>query len=123
MLKGTVHRVAVVIFSPDARPLERFMFDVSSFPEVPVEDALTEFDDGDDGAVGLGEGLRGKGLRVNLVDVEEQLRATMRKLAYCGGNLGPLPEGCSYTVVVELKEKADPPIGVCVKNASYSFDN
>lgn len=123
MLKGTVHRVAVVIFSPDARPLERFMFDVSSFPEVPVEDALTEFDDGDDGAVGLGEGLRGKGLRVNLVDVEEQLRATMRKLAYCGGKLGPLPEGCSYTVVVELKEKADPPIGVCVKNASYSFDN
>jgi len=113
MQKGTVHRVAVVIFSPDAKPLERFMFDVSSFPEVPVEDVFTEFDDGEKEVVGPGDGRKVKGFRVNLVDVEEQLRATMRKLAYCGGRLGPLPEGCSYTVVVELKEKADPPIGVC----------
>lgn len=117
MQKGTVHRVAVVIFSTDAKPLERFMFDVGSFPEVPVVDALTEFDNGDEGAVGLEEGQKGKGFRVNLVDVEEQLRATMRKLAYCGGKLGPLPEGCSYTVVVELKEKADPPIGVCLEKS------
>lgn len=112
MQKGTVSRVAVVIFSQDARPLERFMFDVSGFPEVPVEDTLTEFDDGDEGAGGFMEGQKGNGFRVNLVDTEEQLRATMRKLAYCGGKLKPLPEGCSYTVVVELKEKADPPIGV-----------
>jgi mitotic spindle assembly checkpoint protein MAD2B len=118
MQKGTVHRVAVVIFSPDAKPLERFMFDVSSFPDVPVEDVLTEFEDGDEGAMGFGEGQKGKGFSVNLVEVEEQLRATMRKLAYCGGQLGPLPEGCSYTVVVELKEKADPPIGVYLESSS-----
>jgi mitotic spindle assembly checkpoint protein MAD2B len=112
MQKGTVNRVAVVIFSQDAKPLQRFMFDVSSFPEVPAEDTLTEFDDGDEGPDGFAEGHNWKGFRVNLVDVEEQLRATMRKLAYCGGKLRPLPEGCTYTVVVELKEQAEPPIGV-----------
>lgn len=93
------------------------MFDVSSFPEVPVEDALTQFDDGDGEVVGQKE----RGFRVNLVEVEEQLRATIRKLAYCGGKLDPLPEGCSYTVAVELKEKSDPPIGVCYENASSRF--
>lgn len=115
MQKGTVNRVAVVIFSPDAKPLERFMFDVSSFPEVPVEEAFTEFEEGDDGVEGSTDGHKGKGFRINIVDVEEQLRATMRKLACCGGRLRPLPEGCSYTVVVELKEKADPPIGVSLE--------
>jgi mitotic spindle assembly checkpoint protein MAD2B len=106
--KGTVNRIAVVIYSPDAMPLERFMFDVSTFPEVHAGELLTVFDDGDAEVERQG----GKGLKVNLVDVEEQLRATVRKLAYCGSKLGPLPEGCSYTVAVELKEKADPPIGV-----------
>jgi mitotic spindle assembly checkpoint protein MAD2B len=106
--KGTVNRVAVVIYSRDAIPLERFMFDVSSFPEVPAGELLTEFENRD--AEGGQQGR--SGFKANLVDVEEQLRATVRKLASCGSKLSPLPEGCSYTVTVELKDKADPPIGV-----------
>lgn len=102
LLKGVVRRVVVVIYNQDAKVMERWVFDVERFPVVPKEEALTEF--ADDGLGG------GKGISV--VDVEEQLRATVRKLAYCGEKLAPLPENCTYTVVVELKDKADPPIGV-----------
>ncbi len=112
MRKGTVSRVAVVIYSPNAKPLERFMFDVSSFPEVPPGETLTKFEEVEEEGASLGPVQKDKTLKVILVDIEEQLRATMRKLAYCGSKLGPLPEGCSYTVALELKERKHPPIGV-----------
>jgi mitotic spindle assembly checkpoint protein MAD2B len=106
MLKGTVNRVAVVIYAPTAEVMERFMFDVSSFPEVQPEEALTLFEG--DGNSTDREELN----KVSIADIEEQLRATVRKLAYCGSKLGPLPKDSTYTIAVELKEKADPPIGV-----------
>ncbi len=53
-----------------------------------------------------------KGVGVSLTDVEEQLRATIRKLAYTAEKLAPLPAGCTFTVAVELRDKVDPPIGV-----------
>lgn len=80
--------------------MERFLFDVSSFPIIPPGENLTEFEERE------GE------LGISLVDVEEQLRAGARKLAYCGSKLSSLPEGCTYTVAVELRDSADPPIGV-----------
>lgn len=98
MLKGIVSRVAVVIYSSQAEVMERFMFNVSGFPIVPAEERLTDLVDEDK-------------VTTRLVDVEEQLRATVRKLAYCGSKLEPLPEGCTYTVVVEMRDEADPPIG------------
>lgn len=104
MLKGAVRRVVVVIFSDKHEVMERFLFDVERFPAVPEKEIHTEFEEQ------AGEG--GEEVKVSRVDVEEQLRATIRKLAYCGGKLGELPEGCTYTVAVELKDKADPPIGV-----------
>lgn len=114
MLKGTVDRVAVVIFSADAKALERFMFDVSAFPIIPIGEQFTEFEERREDE-GLGSGFQqGQQLlkkQISIVDVEEQLRATVRKLAYCGSKLGLLPEGCTYTVAVELKDKAEPPIG------------
>lgn len=86
--------------------MERFVFDVERFPVVPELEKFTEF-------VRDGEGEEGfRGVGVSAVDVEEQLRAAIRKLAYCGGKLGELPEGCTYIVVVELKDTAEPPIGV-----------
>lgn len=108
MLKGAVQRVAVVIFSQDSIPLERFMFDVGSFPEVPVSEVLTPFDEG---GVDVEQGNK-PDLKLSLVDIEEQLRAAIRKLAYCGSKLSALPKGCTFTVAVELKDRADPPIGV-----------
>lgn len=104
-------RVAFVVYSPSAKPFERFLFDVSSFPSVPPSETLTPFEDAlpgndENGADGPST------TSTNIVDLEEQFRGVMGKLAYCGSSLGQLPEGCSFTVCIELKEKAEPPIGV-----------
>jgi mitotic spindle assembly checkpoint protein MAD2B len=106
LLKGVVRRVVFVIYSQKQEVLERFLFDVSEFPCVPEEERFTEFE----GASAEEDG--GDELRVNKIDVEEQLRATVRKLAYCGSKLGELPDGCTYTIAVELKKDAEAPIGV-----------
>ena len=103
MLKGTIRRVVLVIYSDQQEVLERFLFDVERFPFVPEKDAYTEF--------GVESGAEGE-VKVSRVDVEEQLRATVRTLAYCGAKLGVLPEDCTYTLAVELKDNVDPPIGV-----------
>jgi mitotic spindle assembly checkpoint protein MAD2B len=107
LLKGTVRRVAFVIYSQQQEVLERFMFDVSSFPVVPEQERLTEFEGTEEW-----EGEGGEQWSMNKIDVGEQLRATIRKLAYCGGKLGHLPHDCTYTIAVELRDTAEPPIGV-----------
>ncbi|PMD16522.1 DNA-binding protein [Hyaloscypha hepaticicola] len=100
LLKGTVRRVVVVIYNRDLEVMERFMFDVERFPVVDPKEALTEF-----------EAREGQGeVRISLTDIEEQLRGTIRRLSYTCSKLGPLPEGCTYTVAVELRDQADPPI-------------
>ena len=113
MLKNTVKRVVFVIYSQAGEVIERFVFDVERFPVVPEGEQYTEFlryGEGED----EGEEDRSlKGIGVSAVDVEEQLRAAIRKLTYCGEKLGELPAGCTYTVAVELKDSADPPIEVC----------
>jgi mitotic spindle assembly checkpoint protein MAD2B len=104
LLKGVVERVAVVIYSSQALVLERFVFDVGRFPSVPVEERLTPFSQtGEVGTVSCS---------VNIVDVEEQLRAATRSLAYSGGKLGVLPSDCTFTVAMELKEGGEPPLEV-----------
>lgn len=105
--KGTVKRVVFVIYSDQQEVLERFLFDVSGFPTVPEKERFTEFEGTD-----AEEGDDGEALKANKVDIEEQLRATIGKLAYCGSKLGELPGGCTYTIAVELKDQVDPPIGV-----------
>lgn len=107
MVLGTVARVVIVIFTQDCKVLERFMFDVSSFPSVPVSEIMTPLERAD-----TAEGTTGSPVEISIVDVEEQLRATVRKLAYCGSKLEPLPAECTYTVCVELKDTAEAPIGV-----------
>jgi mitotic spindle assembly checkpoint protein MAD2B len=102
LLKGTVRRVVVVIFNRDLEVMERFLFDVERFPVVDPKEIYTEF-----------EAREGQGeLRISVTDIEEQLRATIRRLSYTCCRMGPLPEECTYTLAVELREKAEPPIGV-----------
>ncbi|KAH0545581.1 hypothetical protein FGG08_000412 [Glutinoglossum americanum] len=97
LLKGTVARVAVVIYSSASQPLERFVFDLSSFPAVPPAEATTPFLE--------------NSATVSLVDLAEQFRGVMQKLAFCGSSLTPLPENCSFTVCIELKANEEAPIG------------
>ncbi|EKD12392.1 hypothetical protein MBM_09426 [Drepanopeziza brunnea f. sp. 'multigermtubi' MB_m1] len=94
--KGSVKRIAVPIFNEDGQVMERFMFDVERFPVVGEKERWTEF-----------EGEKG----VRKQDVEEQLRGTVRRLDYACGKLKPLPEGCTFSVAVELRDEAEVPIG------------
>jgi len=94
LLNGTVARVALVIFSSKQQALERFLFDLSKFPAIPKEDVTTTLE-----------------RPIPVVDVDEQFRAVMAKLRVCSVNLKPLPEGCTFTLALELKDSADPPIG------------
>ena len=94
LLSGTVARVVVPIFSPSQQPLERFVFDLTKFPSVPKEDINTPFEQS-----------------MSAVDVDETFRAAMAKLRICSSTLKPVPDGCTFTVAIELRDAADPPIG------------
>ncbi|KAM3069377.1 hypothetical protein ACMFMG_005480 [Clarireedia jacksonii] len=95
--KGAISSIAVVVFSASNECLERYVFDVGRFPVVPKEELFTEFE-GPSGAL-------------RAVDVEEELRAVLRRLSYSAERLEDLPEGCTWSVVMEMKEEADAPIG------------
>ena len=99
LLKGAVSRVSVVIFSPQNKPLERFVFDLQQFPVIDKAELHTPF-----------ERPASTEQRPN-VDLEEQFRGAMARLSTCGSSLRPLPKHCSFTVAVELKDSTDPPIG------------
>lgn len=127
MLKSAVQRVVVAIFSQQGEVMERYLFDVQRFPIVKKELIWVEFEDRNtDDVTGKGkeketgneaEGRQGssQGVKsIKMVDIEEQLRATIRMLDYHGSNRSPLPEDCTYTLAVELRDDPEvmPPIGV-----------
>lgn len=117
--------------------LERWMFDVSHFPAWPggIEamknfrgeegggDQLQEDDEFGEEDVGSGDDIAEDAAldtvaadgdqadTVNWTDVDEQLRGTVRRLAYAGETMEALPVGCTFTVAVELREEARAPIG------------
>jgi mitotic spindle assembly checkpoint protein MAD2B len=97
LLKGAVDRVAVVIYNKQNKPLERFMFDVSRFPAVSASDVNVALEAAD-------------GSVLPIVDLEEQLRATMSRLSNCSSTLTPLPKGCTFTIAIELKGEGNAPL-------------
>jgi len=103
LLKGSAEHIAVVVFDTQDRPLERFMFDVSRFPVVPAAEHMTPLDRRDDSGERLSV--------MPAVDLEEQMRATMARLSDCGAVLKPVPEDCTFTVAVELRDESEPPVG------------
>ncbi|KAI2777113.1 DNA-binding protein [Daldinia loculata] len=113
LVLGVVERIAIVIYDGQARVMERWMFDVANFPawkcfketrgpRIEEEDELVE------GVVNVESGVEGK---VNWANVDEQLRATVRKLAYAAEKMTPLPDGCTFTIAVELRDEGEAPIG------------
>lgn len=102
LLKCSVDRVAVVIYGPNEQPLERFMFDVSRLPVVPTQEISTpmrRLDDRD-----------GESAVLPAEDLEEQFRAAMSRLSGCGARLKDIPDGCTFTVALELKDESEPPL-------------
>lgn len=112
--RGAVDRLALVVYGPDssAAVMERWMFDLAQFPVWKVdgkkgkEKAWGPEDDDDEEAAAAAES------KINWVNVDEQLRAAVRRLAYAGEKMTPLPEGCTFTIAVELRDEAEAPIGV-----------
>lgn len=102
LLKGVVDSVAVVIFSKDNKAMERFIFDASRFPAVPAADLDTPLERSD--ADGEEEEV------LPQIDMEEQFRATMSKLTNCQSALNSLPQGCTFTIAIELKSDGDAPV-------------
>ncbi|KAI0175844.1 DNA-binding protein [Hypoxylon sp. FL1284] len=114
LVLGAVERIAVVIYDGRASVMERWMFDVAGFPAwkgfrdavgpraAEEEELLAE---------GAGDAESSAEAKVNWADVDEQLRAAIRKLAYAGEKMAPLPEGCTFTIAVELRDEGEAPIG------------
>ncbi|KAI1332991.1 DNA-binding protein [Xylariaceae sp. FL0255] len=105
--------------------LERWMFDVAGFPtwkksskdkkgkgkevERDRERELAEDEPEEEDAL---EGGEEAATKINWTNIDEQLRAAIRRLAYAGEKIAALPEGCTFTVAVELRNEAEAPIGV-----------
>ncbi|KAL8408097.1 hypothetical protein RB594_006773 [Gaeumannomyces avenae] len=102
---------------PPGAVLERWMFDVSSFPAWPGGAAAMRTFWQDRAAEAARkrrarrEAMRSAGMNepVNWADVNQQLRGALARLAHAGSKLGHLPPGCTFTIAVELRDKAPPP--------------
>jgi len=121
--------VAVEEEEVEPRPgvVERWVFDVSSFPAFAGPGELDKkkqkksdakgkgkerepdgggCDEGEEEEVAEEEGS------VNWVDVEEQFRGALGRISHAGEKLGALPKGCTFTVAVELRDDAPVPVEV-----------
>lgn len=133
LILGAVERVALVIHAPGTQVLERWMFDLRAFPaftgvteqEQPlagptdggggISSRRDEEDDevgpGGPGSIQAAEASSNNNEKINWTDVDEGLRAAVRKMASAAEQLPSLPEGCTYTVAVELRDESEAPIG------------
>jgi mitotic spindle assembly checkpoint protein MAD2B len=100
-VQGNVKVVSVVILSGNGQPLERFSFNVSSFPQVERErvHSLLLYEN-----TGPGEFIG-----TSLAELYEQFRALVMQLSVSSGKLGKLPKNCTFTVSVELAEGSEAP--------------
>ncbi|KAK9345550.1 DNA-binding protein [Lipomyces starkeyi] len=95
MRRGDVSKISVVILSSIDIPLERFVFDMTSFPKVSERDQHVEM----------------KNLNFNMTEMEEQYRTCIMKLSHTSSILGKLPADCTFTITIELNDDAKPPVG------------
>ncbi|PNY25285.1 DNA polymerase zeta processivity subunit [Tolypocladium capitatum] len=100
---GAVRSVALVLHEPRAfAVVERWVFELRRFPTLPDERRRRRRQAAQEDHVGEHG--------VNWTDVNEALRGALRRLAYVGESVPPPPEGCTFTLAVELRDEALPPI-------------
>lgn len=104
--------------------MERYIFDVERFPIIEEVSAWVELESGENDTKGKGKEAEDeptehdqdmtREVSLNVSDIEEQLRATIRILEYEGSKKSPLPGNCTYTLAVELRDDPDvtPPLRV-----------
>lgn len=89
--------------------MERYVFDLSTFPNVPFEGGYGDLLLQQLAEVGGGAGEEKKRLdEITIAGLEAQFRACLMKLSVAAPDLGRLPEDCTYTVAVEMKEPGAP---------------
>ncbi|KAK4448030.1 DNA polymerase zeta processivity subunit [Podospora aff. communis PSN243] len=104
---------------PPGAILERWMFDVSRFPAWPHKPKESSTKAMANYGKMLGKEAKIEECRekqaadpsVNWADVNEQLRGALKRMAIAAEKMDALPEGCTFTVAVELKEEGLAPIG------------
>ncbi|KAA6407661.1 MAG: hypothetical protein FRX48_08499 [Lasallia pustulata] len=118
MLKCTIARTSLIIYSPGLHPLERFIFSTASFPLISPTESLTPFEPRPDLPQTISQDPQPPPeptcqppTSVPLIDLEEQFRAIFSRLSLLSRALSPLPPHCSFTLAVELREQVPPPIG------------
>jgi mitotic spindle assembly checkpoint protein MAD2B len=124
LLRCAVERVALVVFAPrTGEPLERFIFDLAHFPRVAPQDRHVPFArrGGGGGGGGDEEEDEGEGEEQEEEDCDgeralrpgnlaEQLRGALSAVAFLPRRLAPLPPGCTFNLVVELRDDAEAPL-------------
>ncbi|KAK0620234.1 DNA-binding protein [Immersiella caudata] len=104
---------------PPGAVLERWLFDVSRFPawpHKPKESSVKAMSDygrmlGKEAKIEESREKHVADTSVNWTDVNEQLRGVLRRMAITAEKMDALPEGCTFTVAVELREAGLAPIG------------
>jgi mitotic spindle assembly checkpoint protein MAD2B len=107
--KNTVERVAICIFEIERNVvLEKWTFDLRTFPTVDKVDRETPFEKQGEGNHPLNTNLKNS---INVADLEAQFRAVLSRIASAGDRLSGLPKECSFTVSIEIRDYADRPVG------------
>ena len=53
-------------------------------------------------------------------NLEDSLRAALIRTAFSDANLSSIPEGCSFTITIEVREDTDRPGGNVLTKLSFS---
>lgn len=124
ILKGTITAVSIIISSLRTnQPLERYAFDLSGFPHVPVGEMNTTFGDRQESGEGPEDGDQPNRAASSSPspDLEAQFRACLARLASACARLTPLPrdDEFSFTVCIEVHEDALPPAGTTKEEQTW----
>jgi mitotic spindle assembly checkpoint protein MAD2B len=115
ILKGTITAVTVIISSVRTnQPMERYAFDLSGFPHVPVGELYTTFEE-------RKEEASKPASTAQSIDLESQFRACFARLASACARLTPLPrdDEFGFTVCIEVREDALPPVGTTKEEQTW----
>lgn len=129
MLKCAIHSTSLIICSspPSSTPLERYTFCTAAFPQIQPSEHLTPFSPGSNGppSSSTNPPINSAAPAALLPlpkpppptqNLPSQFRAALSRLTTILPTLAPLPPDCTFTLAIELRESADAPIGVSVRN-------
>ncbi|KAH8123804.1 hypothetical protein ACSS6W_007414 [Trichoderma asperelloides] len=127
---GAVKRIVFVVHSASSssKVRERWVFDVERFPawglkneasaaaaagsEAPTSHQQPEDEEDNDSEEGEDEEAAAEVQdALNWADIHEALRGALQRLAYAAQGAEKLPEGCTFTLALELRDEAEAPIG------------